>query len=342
MHRIIRLAVIASVAVGSLVAVPTSSPAASLGYKITNLTHPQVVVPNHTFAITGVLVDSGGQPVAGQSVYLGAKSPGKACAPSECESSAYPTKTKPNGAFAFSNQYIQLDTAYVVYPPDSNAFSPDLNNAVPFAVHTHNVYRWAGATTAKTGALLSTRLALGAKKTAVNAAAGAPVPLTQVRRGHGKWHTASRGAAGGLFDGFDPFGFTQPAIVAASRPGRYRIRVIDHGATYQDAARSATVSLKVKKRHAPSWLKRINHYRHSAGVQPMFESKKFDKLDRIHAKWMNRNNVICHCEIKGQGYHGYTRKGDRAGRNSVLELGVASPVGASISGWVHRFMRRVC
>jgi hypothetical protein len=339
MNRIVRVGVVASLTLGGLVAMPSSGHAASVGYKIVSLQHPNVIVAGDNYGISGQLVDSAGHAVSGGTVYLGSKSPGKSCTPAECASVAYSTQAKGNGTFSFPGQFTNLDTAYVVYPPDNTA-QPDLAGAVQFTVYVHNVYRWSGAKSAKAGTLLTTPLALGAKKTKVNTADGAATPLTQVRRGHGRWRTVSRGSNGGLFDGFDPFGFTQPPILAASKPGHYKVRVLDLGSTYQQAAHSGTVSLKVTKRKTPAWLKRTNHYRHSVGLQPFFESKKFDRWDKRHAKWIVRNHgTLCHCEPPGTP--GASRKGNAAGANSVIEYGVGRAVGA-VDLWIGAPFHATC
>jgi hypothetical protein len=167
---------------------------------------------------------------------------------------------------------------------------------------------------------------MNGKKSTIAAAKGAATPRTQVRRGHGKWRTLATGADAGLFAGASTFFTPHLPILGASKPGHYSVRIRDAAGKYEDPAQSSVVRLVVKRRHIPAWLARTNHYRHSVGLQPFFENRAFDSADQRHARWTVRNGYLCHCEPKGTP--GYSKKGNKAGMNSVIELGVGSQIGA--------------
>lgn len=72
----------------------------------------------------------------------------------------------------------------------------------------------------------------------------------------------------------------------------------------------------------PAWLVTLNRLRRASGSGPAYWDVAGDRDAALHARWMARNNTICHCETKGTP--GYSAKGDAVGARSWLTLGGSS------------------
>jgi hypothetical protein len=317
---------IASLSLIAIAVTPTASAAAPSGDHFTHLSAPGSVVTGSQWTVTATLVDGSGNPKPNGYFLVAVKSPASGCSPAACVPLAYGSYADANGNIKLS-QSAELDTAVVLYPTTDDGFTPDPTAAVPFTIHAHNSYRWKGGLThAKVPALMTTKLSLDAKDSAIANTPGAATPRTQVSRDGGKhWRTLANGPDKGALFGFGQYS-SSPSILSASKPGHYLVRILDLPGKYERAAKSQPVKLRVTKRKTPAWLSRTNHYRHSIGLQNVFESKALDAADRKHAKWTARNQTLCHCEPKGSP--GYSKKGDKAGLHSVIELGVGRAVGA--------------
>ena len=128
-----------------------------------------------------------------------------------------------------------------------------------FSVHTHNAYRWKGHKSIKVGMLAQapSRLTRSTRSSTPTQERRSPPP--QVSRDGGKhWRTVGSGPTSGFFTGVDPFFGGGGPLLSASKPGKYLARVVDHGADFQDAARSPAVHIHVTKRKVPAWLKYTN------------------------------------------------------------------------------------
>ena len=82
------------------------------------------------------------------------------------------------------------------------------------------------------------------------------------------------------------------------------------------------------------WLARVNYYRDTANLPPLSEQPNWSEGNRLHARYMVKNDVIEHDEDPQRPW--YTRQGQAAAQSSnlIVSYGVAETDEAAIDGWM--------
>ncbi|MEA2499421.1 MAG: hypothetical protein QOH26_1826 [Actinomycetota bacterium] len=91
------------------------------------------------------------------------------------------------------------------------------------------------------------------------------------------------------------------------------------GSTTDSLLGTATSSLGSAEPVPSGWLSVVNHYRSLAGLPPVTENASLSEDDRLHAKYMVKNQMMGHTEDPGLSF--FTQAGKTAAENSNLTRG---------------------
>jgi len=86
--------------------------------------------------------------------------------------------------------------------------------------------------------------------------------------------------------------------------------------------------------NGPDWLARLNAYRAMADLPALVENPEWSEGDRLHARYMVKNDRVEHSEVPGNPW--YTPEGDAAARASNL-VGSGDPLASdlfAIDAWM--------
>lgn len=102
--------------------------------------------------------------------------------------------------------------------------------------------------------------------------------------------------------------------------------------------------LALTAQNADAVLDRINVHRKAAGVEPVVLDPALSKGCAAHAEYLVKN--VDHPSTQGLGLHsedpklpGYTKEGERAGKASVIFLGLDGE--AAVEGWMGSLLHRI-
>src|SRR6185436_3245150 len=107
---------------------------------------------------------------------------------------------------------------------------------------------------------------------------------------------------------------------------------------------AAVLLLQASEADGAKVLDRLNAHRKAAGLEPVVLDPILSKGCAAHAEYLVRN--VDHPSTEGLGLHaedsklpGYTKEGERAGKASVIFLGLEGT--AAVEGWIGSLFHRI-
>src|SRR5436190_21311668 len=107
---------------------------------------------------------------------------------------------------------------------------------------------------------------------------------------------------------------------------------------------AAVLLFQASETDAAKVVERVNVHRKAAGLDPLVLDPILSKGCAAHAEYLVRN--VDHPSTEGLGLHsedaklpGYTKEGERAGKASVIFLGLEGT--AAVDGWIGSLFHRI-